>query len=114
LLWVQQGGTQEVRDSTGHAAQYLRDALSQLSGSSESAGEDALIAAVQRELRQLLTARTQKSTGPLAEAEQALAALIVERDELEQQRQQFDENIVRLAAAASVRRRTKQARLGAS
>jgi hypothetical protein len=97
LLWVQQGGTQEVRDSTGHAAQYLRDALSQLSGGHESAGEDALIAAVQRELRQLLTARTQKSTGPLAEAEQALAALIVERDDLEQQRQQFDENIGRLA-----------------
>src|SRR6266702_1924483 len=98
LLWVQQGGTQEVRDSTGHAAQYLRDALSQLSGSSESAGEDALIAAVQRELRQLLTARTQKSTGPLAEAEHAVAALIAGRDELEQQRQQFDENIARLAA----------------
>ena len=98
LLWVQQGGTQEVRDSTGHAAQYLRDALSQLSGGNESAGEDALIAAVQRELRQLLTARTQKSTGPLAEAELTLAALIAERDELEQQRQQFDENIARLAS----------------
>ncbi len=98
LLWVQQGGTQEVRDSTGHAAQYLRDALSQLSGGNESSGEDALIAAVQRELRQLLTARTQKSTGPLAEAEQALAALLAERDDLERQRQQFDENIVRLAA----------------
>jgi len=98
LLWVQQGGTQEMRDSTGHAAQYLRDALSQLSGSRESAGEDALIAAVQRELRQLLTARTQKSTGPLAEAEQALAALLVQRDELEQQREQFEENIARLAA----------------
>ncbi|MFM0731243.1 AAA family ATPase [Paraburkholderia sediminicola] len=97
LLWVQQGGTQEVRDSTGHAAQYLRDALSQLSGGNESAGEDALISAVQRELRQLLTARTQKSTGPLAEAEQTLTALIAERDELEQQRQQFDENIGRLA-----------------
>jgi DNA repair exonuclease SbcCD ATPase subunit len=98
LLWVQQGGTQDVRDSTGHAAQYLRDALSQLSGGSESAGEDALIAAVQRELRQLLTARTQKSTGPLAEAETTLAALIAERDELEQQRQQFEENIARLAS----------------
>jgi chromosome segregation ATPase len=98
LLWVQQGGTQEVRDSTGHAAQYLRDALSQLSGGRESAGEDALIAAVQRELRQLLTARTQKSTGPLAEAEQTLVRLIDERNELEQQRQQFEENIARLAA----------------
>lgn len=98
LLWVQQGSTQEMRDSTGHAAQYLRDALTQLSGGSESAGEDALIAAVQRELRQLLTARTQKSTGPLAEAEQTLARLIEERDELEQQRRQFEENIARLAA----------------
>jgi chromosome segregation ATPase len=98
LLWVQQGGTQEMRDSTGHAAQYLRDALSQLSGGRESAGEDALIAAVQRELRQLLTARTQKSTGPLAEAETALAELISERDQLQQQRQQFEENIARLAS----------------
>jgi len=98
LLWVQQGGTQELRDSTGHAAQYLRDALTQLSGGSDSAGEDALIAAVQRELRQLLTVRTQKSTGPLAEAEQKLAALVASRDELQQQRQQFDDNIARLAA----------------
>src|SRR5579871_4016149 len=98
LLWVQQGGTQEMRDSTGHAAQYLRDALTQLSGGREAGGEDALIAAVQRELRQLLTARTQKSTGPLAEAEQKLAALSASRDELQQQRQQFDENITRLAS----------------
>ncbi|OLL28488.1 GTP-binding protein [Burkholderia sp. SRS-W-2-2016] len=98
LLWVQQGATQELRDSTGHAAQYLRDALTQLSGGRESAGEDALIAAVQRELRQLLTARTQKATGPLAEAEQKLVALSASRDELQQQRQQFDENIARLAA----------------
>ncbi|HZZ13072.1 MAG TPA: AAA family ATPase [Paraburkholderia sp.] len=97
LLWVQQGATQDVRDSTGHAVQYLRDALTQLSGGSESAGEDALIAAVQRELRQLLTVRTQKSTGPLAEAEQALSAATVERDALEQQRVQFDEDIARLA-----------------
>ncbi|WP_025597560.1 AAA family ATPase [Burkholderia sp. WSM2230] len=98
LLWVQQGGTQDMRDSTGHAAQYLRDALSQLSGSRESAGEDALIAVVQRELRQLLTARTQKSTGPLAEAEAALSALSAERDDLVRQREQFEENIARLAA----------------
>ncbi len=98
LLWVQQGGTQDMRDSTGHAAQYLRDALSQLSGSREAAGEDALIAVVQRELRQLLTARTQKSTGALAEAEAALTALSAERDDLVRQREQFDDNIARLAA----------------
>ncbi|CAB3694271.1 AAA family ATPase [Paraburkholderia rhynchosiae] len=110
LLWVQQGGTQEMRDSTGHAAQYLRDALSQLSGSRESAGEDALIAAVQRELRQLLTARTQKSTGPLAEAEVALAALIVERDDLNRQREQFEENIARLAAQQEAFEETERKR----
>ncbi|MGY6254967.1 AAA family ATPase [Paraburkholderia caledonica] len=110
LLWVQQGGTQDMRDSTGHAAQYLRDALSQLSGSRESAGEDALIAAVQRELRQLLTARTQKSTGPLAEAEAALAALIAERDDLNRQREQFDENIARLAAQQQAFEETERKR----
>jgi hypothetical protein len=97
LLWVQQGETQDVRDASGHAALYLRDALTQLSGSTGSAGEDVLIGAVQRELRQLLTARTQRATGPLAEAEQALATLAVERDTLEAQRRQFDENLTRLA-----------------
>src|ERR1700722_760026 len=65
LLWVQQGETQDVRDASGHAALYLRDALTQLSGSTGSAGEDVLIGAVQRELRQLLTARTPRSTGAL-------------------------------------------------
>ncbi|MGC2040794.1 AAA family ATPase, partial [Paraburkholderia caledonica] len=110
LLWVQQGGTHDMRDSTGHAAQYLRDALSQLSGSRESAGEDALIAAVQRELRQLLTARTQKSTGPLAEAEAALAALIAERDDLNRQRVQFDENLARLAAQQQAFEETERKR----
>ncbi|MDE1182514.1 AAA family ATPase [Paraburkholderia sp.] len=98
LLWVQQGETQEIRDSSGHAAQYLRDALAQLSGSRESAGEDALIASVQRELRKLLTERTQKSTGALADAEHALAASQHECAELARQRQQFDENIARLAS----------------
>ena len=97
LLWVQQGETHDVRDASGHAALYLRDALTQLSGSTGSGGEDVLIGAVQRELRQLLTARTQRATGPLAEAEQALAALAVERDTLEGQRRQFDENLTRLA-----------------
>ncbi|SDI70821.1 AAA family ATPase [Paraburkholderia phenazinium] len=97
LLWVQQGETHDVRDASGHAALYLRDALTQLSGGNSSAGEDVLIGAVQGELRQLLTARTQRATGPLAEAEQALAALAAERDTLDAQRRQFDENLTRLA-----------------
>ena len=56
-----------------------------------------LIGAVQRELRQLLTARTQRATGPLAEAEQELVTLAVECETLEAQRRQFDENLTRLA-----------------
>ncbi len=97
LLWVQQGATQELREPSGHAALYLRDALGQLSGGSEAGGEDALIGAIGRELRQLLTARTQRATGPLAEAEQKLAALVEERAALEAQRRQFDDNVTRLA-----------------
>jgi hypothetical protein len=46
----------------------------------------------------LLTARTQKSTGPLADAEQAVATLTQDLADLQQQRQQFDENIARLAS----------------
>jgi hypothetical protein len=97
LLWVQQGETHDVRDASGHAALYLRDALTQLSGSTGAGGEDVLIGAVQRELRQLLTARTQRATGPLAEAEQELVTLAGECETLEAQRRQFDENLTRLA-----------------
>ena len=93
LLWVQQGQAQEVRDSTGHAAQYLREALTQLSGGTVSGGDDALIGAVQRELWQLLTERARKPTGALAAVENELSELRHRRTELDGQRQRFDEDI---------------------
>ncbi|GLU34942.1 AAA family ATPase [Trinickia caryophylli] len=98
LLWVQQGQSQQIREAGSHAAQYLRDSLAQLSGSRQAGGEDALIEAVRGELAQLLTSRSQRATGALAQAEKELASARDEYASLEQQRGQFEGDTERLAA----------------
>ncbi|KGX39649.1 AAA family ATPase [Burkholderia pseudomallei] len=97
LLWVQQGQSQEIEQSAGHAVGYLRDALSQLSGSTVIGGEDALIASVEHELGKLLTGKTRKPTGELAAAEKGLEATRLDCDQLRQQVQQFQADAERLA-----------------
>jgi chromosome segregation ATPase len=76
---------------------YLREALSQLSGGTVVAGEDALIASVEQDLGKLLTGKTRKPTGELASAEKDLEATRGDRDRLRQQVQQFQADAERLA-----------------
>ncbi|KDB09361.1 hypothetical protein LIG30_1640 [Burkholderia sp. lig30] len=96
LLWVRQGQTGDVRDSGEHAANYVRDALAQLSGGEVSGGNDVLIDAVQRELWKLLTERKRSPTGALADAESRLSALQQQQRELDAQKRQFDDDLTRL------------------
>ncbi|CAN0626680.1 AAA_23 domain-containing protein [Burkholderia multivorans] len=96
LLWVRQGQTRDVRDSGEHAANYVRDALAQLSGGEVSGGNDVLIDAVQRELWKLLTERKRSPTGALADAESRLSALQQQQRELDAQKRQFDDDLTRL------------------
>ncbi|MBC8737145.1 GTP-binding protein [Paraburkholderia sp. UCT31] len=97
LLWVRQGEAQQVGDASGHAASYLRDALGQLSGSTMSGGEDALIATVERTLLELLTDKQRRPTGPLLAAINRLAELETERTELEAQRAEYEADLGHLA-----------------
>ncbi|CAN0627354.1 AAA_23 domain-containing protein [Burkholderia multivorans] len=96
LLWVRQGQTRDVRDSGEHAANYVRDALAQLSGGEVSGGNDVLIDAVQRELWKLLTERKRSPTGALADAENRLSTLQQQQRELDAQKRQFDDDLTRL------------------
>ena len=96
LLWVRQGQTRDVRDSGEHAANYVRDALTQLSGGEVSGGNDVLIDAVQRELWKLLTERKRSPTGALAEVESRLSLLQQQQRELDAQKRQFDVDLTRL------------------
>ncbi|AKJ66941.1 hypothetical protein PATSB16_04930 [Pandoraea thiooxydans] len=97
LLWVRQGHTGDVRDTGSHAASYIRDALAKLAGSAVSGDEDVLIHAVQHELFKLVTEKTRRPTGALADIELELSELTKALGDLEAQQHQFDEDINRLS-----------------
>ncbi|SNT22873.1 DNA repair exonuclease SbcCD ATPase subunit [Noviherbaspirillum humi] len=97
LLWVTQGQAQDVENPVGHAATYLRDALNQLSGSRVEAGEDVLIAAVRRELHELVTEKTRKPTQHYAAVEADLERALRDQQQLQLQQAQFEAEIDRLS-----------------
>jgi hypothetical protein len=96
LLWVKQGTTQEIRESAGYAAHYLRDALASLSGGAIAGGQDVLITAVQRDLGQLLTERTRRPTGAYADTESQLQKMESDRERLRAQAAEFNEALKQL------------------
>ena len=96
LLWVRQGQTGDVRKPGEHASTHVRAALTQLTGGETPGGDDALIAAVQKDLFKLITSQARKPTGELASVEKEIESLKAERSTLEQANRDFDEDIVRL------------------
>ncbi|MBN3756304.1 AAA family ATPase [Paraburkholderia sp. Tr-20389] len=96
LLWVRQGQTGDVRKPGEHASTHVRAALSQLTGGEMPGGDDALIAAVQKDLFKLITSQARRPTGELAAVEKELENLKAEQAALEQSNREFDEDIVRL------------------
>ncbi|MBA3477733.1 MAG: AAA family ATPase [Lautropia sp.] len=73
LLWIQQGGGQEIHEAVLHAADHLRKALDESLGEVASTGGDELFERVQAEREKLLT-RTGQPTGELREAAGLLSA----------------------------------------
>jgi hypothetical protein len=96
LLWVTQGQAQDVDGPVTHAATYLRDALTQLSGATVEAGEDVLISAVKQELNALLTERTRKPTGALAAIDEELHAALEQQRQLRGQQALYEDEVDRL------------------
>ena len=81
LLWIQQGGGQELHDAVGHATDHLRKALDESLGEVASTGGDEVFAQVRAERVKLLTPTGQATgelrivAGLLAEANAKVASL---------------------------------------
>ncbi len=74
LLWIEQGTGHEVQSAVGHAGEHLRQALGDALGEVASSEGDDVREAVLAERDVLLTRAQGKPTGPLLQAQQALAA----------------------------------------
>lgn len=71
LLWIEQGGSHEVTEAVGHAADHLRTALESTVGAVASSAGDEVLAAIRDQRDKLLTAASK----PRGEYEQSLTAL---------------------------------------
>src|SRR5690606_31388552 len=63
LLWIQQGAGHEIRESVGHATGRLRAVLDDALGEVAASSGDEILAAVEAERSQLLTAATGQPRG---------------------------------------------------
>jgi hypothetical protein len=82
LLWIPQGGAQEVREAVAHATDHLRSALNESLGEVASSGGDEVMATVEAARNELLTPATGAVRGIYAVAIRHEAALASELDAL--------------------------------
>lgn len=75
LLWIEQGGAQEIRESVSHATDHLRTALNASLGEVASSSGDEVLAAVENARNELLTAAAGKPRGAYDEAVKKEASL---------------------------------------
>lgn len=98
LLWIQQGGAQDIRESIGHATDHLRSALDTTLGEVASSGGDEVLAKVEALRNELLTAATGKPRGPYQQAFEQAAALEAAVQALDADIAAYREKVDRLAA----------------
>jgi DNA repair exonuclease SbcCD ATPase subunit len=96
LLWVQQGGAQEVRDPVGHATDHLRSALNASLGEIASSGGE-IIDIVEAQRNELLTPATGAPRGSYAEALRRQAALAASVEALDADIATYRQKVDRLA-----------------
>ncbi len=97
LLWIQQGGAQELREPVGHATDHLRAALNTSLGEVVSTGGDEVLARVETLRGELLTAATGKPRGAYQQALEQQAALERELDALDAEIAAYRDQVDRLA-----------------
>lgn len=98
LLWIQQGGAQDVRESIGHATDHLRSALDTTLGEVASSGGDEVLVKVEALRNELLTAATGKPRGPYQQALEQAAAVEAAVQALDADIAAYGEKVDRLAA----------------
>lgn len=98
LLWIQQGGAQDIRDAVGHATDHLRTALNASLGEVASSGGDEVLATVQALRNELLTATTNKPRGAYQDALEQAATLERAVQDLDAEIAAYRDKVDRLAA----------------
>lgn len=97
LLWVEQGGAQEVGDAVAHATDHLRGALTASLGEIAGGDGDEVTAEVEKLRNELLTPASDKPRGAWQKAQEQCAALAATLAELDAERQASRQKVDRLA-----------------
>jgi hypothetical protein len=98
LLWIPQGGAQEVRESVTHATDHLRKALNESLGEVASSGGDEVMASVEAKRNELLTPATGAVRGEYATAIKQEAVLASELDAISSEIASYRQKVDRLSA----------------
>lgn len=98
LLWMQQGTSQEIKESVAHATDHLRTALNVSLGEVASSGGDEVVAKVEAARNELLTPATGTPRGALAEAEKKAEQLTAQLQKLDADISVYREKVDQLAA----------------
>ncbi len=101
LLWIQQGGAQDIREPVGHATDHLRTALDATLGEVASSSGDEVLAKVESLRNELLTAATGKPRGPYQQALEQAAALEAAVQALDEDIAAYRDKVDRLATLRS-------------
>jgi len=107
LLWIEQGQGQDVLQPAAHAAQHLREALTQLTGELAAHDGDRLYERVAAERAELLDARSGRPKGAWREAEEAHARAEQEAADLAAQMARLEADVDRLDRLRTEYERTR-------
>jgi len=98
LLWIQQGGAQDIREPVGHATDHLRTALNASLGEVASSSGDEVLNKVEALRNELLTTATHKPRGPYQQALEQADSLENAVQELDREIAAYRDRVDRLAA----------------
>jgi DNA repair exonuclease SbcCD ATPase subunit len=96
LLWIEQGGSHQIRDEVLHATDHLRTALQGSLGEVASTAGDDVLARVREDRNALLTEKKGEPRGAYAEAIALRERLQAELQETQQRLAQYREQVDRL------------------
>lgn len=108
LLWVEQGGAQEVGDAVAHATDHLRGALTASLGEIAGGDGDEVTAEVEKLRNELLTPASDKPRGAWQKAQEQCAALAAALAELDAERQASRQKLTASRSCATNRRWTRR------
>lgn len=98
LLWMQQGGAQDIKEAVGHATEHLRTVLNASLGEVVSSSGDDVLSSVEAARNLLLTPATGIPRGELAEALKKQVQLSEKLQQLDADISSYRQKVDQLAA----------------